>query len=92
MSQKYEAQTFQNVDKAKWLRICEKVKAIIGIDMSNTLGSATSPAIASGRGITISWVYSSETQTLIVDLVKREFFDPGEKEIDRKIAELIDEA
>lgn len=80
MSQKYAAQTFQNVDQFKWQRIVAKVKAEAGIDMVNTMGSA------SAKGVTISWVYSADTQTLVVDLVKREFFDPNEQTIDQKIA------
>ena len=81
--QKFAAQTFPNVDQFKWQRIVDKVKESIGIDMSNTMGSGTA------KGITISWVYSPDTQTLIVDLVKRSFFDPSEKEIDQKIADWI---
>jgi hypothetical protein len=81
--QKYAALTFQNVDQAKWARIQNKVKEALGIDMSKTMGSATA------KGVTISWVFSSDMQTLVVDLVKREFFDPSEKEIDQKIADWI---
>ena len=51
--------------------------------MSNTMGSGTA------KGITISWVYSSDTQTLVLDLVKREFFDPSEGEIDKRITDWI---
>jgi hypothetical protein len=86
MTQKYAALSFQNVDQFKWVRIRAKVLAAVGIDMSNTMGSGTA------KGITISWVYSSDTQTLVVDLVKREFFDPSEGEIDKRITDWIGNA
>lgn len=92
MTQKYAALTFQNVDQFKWKRICAKVLAELGIDMSRNIGSAIMPAEASEKGVTISWVFSSDTKTLIVDLVGRKFYDPSEQKIDQKITDVVTNA
>jgi hypothetical protein len=86
---RYASQTFTGVDQAKWDKIVASVKNACGIDMSTSMGSVNSPATASKSGITISWVYSQETQTLVVDLVDRKFYDPSEQEIDQRIANWI---
>jgi hypothetical protein len=81
--QKYAAQTFTKIDQFKWERIRDAVEHQTGIVMANTTGAGTA------KGITISWVYSTDTQTLIVDLVKRSWYDPSEGEIDQRLAEWI---
>lgn len=86
MTQSYAAQTFTGIDAAKWARIQAKVKESLNIDMSNNVGAG------SHDGVTISWVYSSETQTLITDLVNRSFLDPSEQTIDAKLAAWINAA
>ena len=82
---KYAAQTFNNVDQFKWERIKDKVKDASGIDMN----SANNMGGGSFKGVTINWCYSSETQILVIDLFKREFFDPSEQSIDKQIADWI---
>jgi hypothetical protein len=83
---KYAPQTFQNIDPSKWSRIIDSIKAETGIVISTSMGAAT------GKGIMISWNYAADTQTLVVDLVSRAFYDPSEQTIDQKIAALVNAA
>jgi hypothetical protein len=86
MTPKYPAQTFTNIDPSKWARVIDAIKKETGITIS------TSTGVASGKGITINWTYSPDTETLVVDLVDRKFYDPSEQTIDQKIATLIADA
>jgi hypothetical protein len=92
VTQKLATQTFEGVDQFKWARICDKVKQLSGIDMSINMGSATAPAEASAKGLTISWVYSSTDKRLVIDLIKRSWFDPSVADIEERIAAWIQSA
>lgn len=81
-----DSQTFSNIDPAKWQRIQASVKAKAGIDITTDTG------IASAKGITISWTYTATTETLLISLVKRSFYDPPEATIDTDIAQWIAQA
>lgn len=95
VTQKLATQTFEGVDQAKWQRIVDKVKQLSGIDMSNTLGSATtddSKGEESAKGLTIAWCYSSADRRLVIDLMKRSWFDPSVADVVERIAAWIQSA
>jgi hypothetical protein len=81
-----DTQSFSNIDGAKWSRIQVAVKAKAGIDISSDFG------VASSKGITISWNYVAPTETLVIKLVKRSFYDPSSDTIDTDIAQWIEAA
>lgn len=67
---------FSGIDAAKWQRIKDQVKAKVGVDISSDVGDATA------KGIELSWSYNAATLDLSIALVKREWFDPSQTEID----------
>jgi hypothetical protein len=78
-----DTQSFSNIDAAKWARIQASVKDKAGIDMVSNIGAGTA------KGLTIGWVYHTDSQILAVTVVKRSFYDPSESTIDADIAQWI---
>lgn len=78
-----DTQTFENIDAAKWARIQALVLSKTGINIAKNEGAATA------KGITLGWVYDPAGLTLKTTLVKREWFDPSEKDIDLKMHEIV---
>jgi hypothetical protein len=85
----YASQTFTGITASRWSAICTSVLLSTGINMSQNLGTEDIPAKASKNGITIEWVCNLNTGVLTIDLQQRKFFDPGEQEIDQRIAKWI---
>lgn len=78
--------TFTGIDSAKFGRIKDSVLNKGGIAIISNTGSA------SAKGVTISWVYSPDTGTLLVNVDKRSWFDPSEDSIEQDITAWIEAA
>jgi hypothetical protein len=81
-----DSQTFQGIDGDKWQRIVASVKENAGIELGGDTGQATE------HGVTLSWNYDPQAQTLEVTLVGRAWYDPSEATIDAKLAAWINGA
>jgi hypothetical protein len=77
-------QVYQNIAPDRFDRIAAAVQARTGIAVSGDVGEA------SAKGITISWTYYPQTQTLTVTLVRRiPLIDPSQATILADIDALV---
>ena len=78
-----DSQQFTGIDPAKWDRIRLKVLNEAGIDITSNLGSG------SAKGISLSWSYVPDSETLTATLVKRSWYDPSEAVIETDLAAMV---
>jgi hypothetical protein len=75
--------TYDGITPTQFAAIAAAVKSKTGIPVSGDVGQA------SGKGITISWNYDPQAQTLVLTPLKRAWYDPSEATIDLDLDALV---